>query len=317
MSFDPSNFIPVLGRMYPWIYTRLDELRKSEGVVSLNDVQRLLMEDYGLEIHSAALMAPVVTACTAWKSFRRTYDYHGILARFLVVAAEGLNADTVIPLDTLRYLPVPCFYVQAPNVLSDGFDGFFVWVDEGDSLDPLLRLVFVMGNGCFFPYSYVQLKADTPIGGCLPDALTITAPVIREAVLGCEGACGLLSGIPAVPGKFPNVIHNLTVRALQLLFYLVSAEADIEESKTVGEDTSVVRVGPKAGDRLEHIAKLKKTHIRQGHWHRYWIGPKNGDRRQIMKWIEPCVVGEGYLKSSVVSVVYEGGDQYCGASPYL
>ena len=311
MAFDPSNFIPVLGRRYPWIYSRLDSLRRDEQFSSLDAVERLLVETYGVELSCAGSLAPAVCACSAWGVFRRTYSYHETLAGFLVAAAEGLDMDSSLPLDSLLYLPVPCAYIQAPGIIAESVDGFYAWMEQKDGVDPVYRFVFVIADGAFCPSSYIRLTPEASLGGCLPDAMAVTAPAVLAAAQGNDAALALLSGVPAVPGKLGNVIHNLTVRAVQLLLYLVSIDADIEVPQEraeggspapAGEGTPPVIVGSKAGERLRHIAAQKKVHIRQGHWHKYWVGPRNGDRRQVAKWIEPVVVGEGRLKASTVVV---------------
>ncbi|MBK8755508.1 MAG: hypothetical protein IPL99_29500 [Candidatus Competibacteraceae bacterium] len=32
------------------------------------------------------------------------------------------------------------------------------------------------------------------------------------------------------------------------------------------------------------------SHLRRAHWHGYWVGPKEGDRRFILKWIAPTLI---------------------------
>ena len=34
-----------------------------------------------------------------------------------------------------------------------------------------------------------------------------------------------------------------------------------------------------------------RPHIRRAHWHSYWIGPKDGERKVILKWLPPVLVG--------------------------
>ncbi|MBK8536317.1 MAG: hypothetical protein IPL59_15025 [Candidatus Competibacteraceae bacterium] len=33
-----------------------------------------------------------------------------------------------------------------------------------------------------------------------------------------------------------------------------------------------------------------RPHLRRAHWHGYWVGPKEGDRRFILKWIAPTLI---------------------------
>lgn len=34
----------------------------------------------------------------------------------------------------------------------------------------------------------------------------------------------------------------------------------------------------------------KRAHTRRGHWHHYWTGPKNGERKLILKWTAPTFI---------------------------
>lgn len=34
-----------------------------------------------------------------------------------------------------------------------------------------------------------------------------------------------------------------------------------------------------------------RPHVRRAHWHSYWVGPRNGDRRRELRWLPPIPVG--------------------------
>ena len=36
-----------------------------------------------------------------------------------------------------------------------------------------------------------------------------------------------------------------------------------------------------------------KTLSRRGHWHHYWVGPRDGDRELILKWVAPMFINSG------------------------
>lgn len=47
-----------------------------------------------------------------------------------------------------------------------------------------------------------------------------------------------------------------------------------------------------------------RPHMRRAHWHHYWIGPRDGDRKLVLKWIPPTMVGVGKeIKSPTVHLV--------------
>lgn len=303
MAFEPSELISLLGRRYLGCYSRLDAMCHDGKYPVISQAERLLAESYGTEASSAASMAPVLCAGAVWNIFKRSYAFNDTLAGFLISAAESLELSAELPLEGLRHLPLPCVHIQAPDAIGKGIDGFFAWVEDSDDIVPVLRLVFAFDNMEFFLSSHICLMPEASVGDCLPDAMTVTAPVIWAAAQGNDRAWALLSGVPAVPGKLGNVIHNLTARAVQLLLYLVSVDADVPEAAVPdGRTAQTVSVGTQAGARLREVASQKRSHIRQGHWHKYWVGPKTGERRLVAKWIEPVIVGDGRIKASKVTL---------------
>ena len=38
-------------------------------------------------------------------------------------------------------------------------------------------------------------------------------------------------------------------------------------------------------------AHLRRAHLRRGHWHGYWTGPRDAERRFRYRWLSPMVVG--------------------------
>lgn len=46
-----------------------------------------------------------------------------------------------------------------------------------------------------------------------------------------------------------------------------------------------------AGDLTQQTGRGVKPHLRRGHWHGYWTGPRDGERRFIYKWLMPIAIG--------------------------
>ena len=46
-------------------------------------------------------------------------------------------------------------------------------------------------------------------------------------------------------------------------------------------------------ERGEKTGRTVRPHMRRAHWHHYWIGPRNGERRLVLKWVAPTMVGVG------------------------
>ena len=72
----------------------------------------------------------------------------------------------------------------------------------------------------------------------------------------------------------------------------------IVEEHYVGRTVTLVREKSAAGESKDSGAS-KQTHWRRGHWHRYWIGARDSDDRQLVpKWLKPVLVaGEGEAKA--------------------
>lgn len=51
----------------------------------------------------------------------------------------------------------------------------------------------------------------------------------------------------------------------------------------------------------EGITRHVMPHVRKAHWHRFWTGPKNGDRKLVVKWLPPIPVNVD--KGEVITTV--------------
>jgi len=98
-----------------------------------------------------------------------------------------------------------------------------------------------------------------------------------------------------------------------LVAYISSVNADINKVYTPRKDLKpnpkkrrskahVYEVGFRLGSELREYQKYvaehskpkggkKRPHIRRAHWHRFWTGPRNGERKINIKWIPPVFVG--------------------------
>lgn len=42
-----------------------------------------------------------------------------------------------------------------------------------------------------------------------------------------------------------------------------------------------------------------RPHVRRAHWHGYWTGPRDGERKFILKWLSPILVGDGDIPVTI------------------
>jgi hypothetical protein len=113
--------------------------------------------------------------------------------------------------------------------------------------------------------------------------------------------------------------------------YICSEGADIADpddpawrpmrrTRTPAKRTRQVAVGYRIGTALRHARvggagrggthASPAAHLRRAHWHHYWVGPRNGERRLELRWIPPVAVGA--LPDTVGVLGVRGAPQYIG-----
>ena len=104
--------------------------------------------------------------------------------------------------------------------------------------------------------------------------------------------------------------------------YLCSANADIIPSYTPQKNlkrnnakrrstASWYEVGYRIGSELRAYRRSTsrtlggggwtvRPHMRRAHWHHYWVGPRDGERKLVLKWLAPTMVGVGKIGAATV-----------------
>lgn len=108
---------------------------------------------------------------------------------------------------------------------------------------------------------------------------------------------------------------------ISLLLYLCSEAPDVDDEREPGvspsrpkptrtkrgwrlfpaEKPRIWTVGRHLGQQLRKTSaeltvetgRSVKPHLRKGHWHGYWLGPRKSERKFIYKWIMPMIVSGG------------------------
>lgn len=312
------------------IYGRLDllEAEKESGVLSWPDFCPIPLDiaegpvsdslrDWDAlteNVKSGSVSAAV--ACWAWAKTKIVYQFDQELMELLSSQAQKAE-DSEVPVEILAHLPYPSTFIKIP-VWKSGIEnspGFFAWIDSNRK-SGAKSLHLLAGNpmtGMTFS-TFLQLYPGKTIRECI-DA---TISFMRKSD-------PLHKNMNYVEREWD--FHR---KAIQLILYLVSENADIEsgpppeldnpqKAKKGRKKKSTVKVknvgfrigatirkakaAPTAHTEEPGHGSKKSPHSRRGHWHHYWTGPRDGERKLVLKWVAPTFINANSGKPDTV-VVY-------------
>lgn len=269
----------------------------------------VLLETPPFAIHDLAPLA----ALGAWRYTQGIYRFDGELLQAL--------GDTVItgdlPTEVLFCLPEWCVFAETPGMSWQGrpLDGFFAYLEwDGKAERAELRFVFALqGEERLIAAIAVHL-GPWPLAEALEKAVKVAQEQAIKSKID-------MSGLPEAVADCSGDLHSL----ISLLLYICSDEPDIQghqtgdypryaKPKKVHGDwmlfpppkPKIWRVGEELGKALRTAsAQAKQTvksdnsgkrpHIRRGHWHGFWSGPKTdkasgNQRKYSCKWLPPTLV---------------------------
>lgn len=261
-------------------------------------------------LHSMA-----VTACYLWRKNKSVFSFDDDLSRVLTEQVDDLKDTDVLPSDILTHPPYPCTFVKT-NVFN-GFSGFWYWVWQG--ADPNVSELYVV-------FVAIDMENSSGLGMKLLHGRTIRE--CWDATL--EDPEYILSRDATVsPCVSQQCLNNLLV-AMQFILYLASENADVQDvpqaeaprgRKKRGQildkasEVKEKAVGVRIGNAIRKIKSPShpssqggtgtkvRPHSRRGHWHHYWTGPRDGDRKLVLKWTAPTFIHIDEFRNDTV-VVY-------------
>lgn len=245
-----------------------------------------------------------IAACWSWAKNKIVYHFDVELLQMLAEQAEKAeNAE--IPAEILVNLPYPCIFITAPlTVEGENYaNGFFAWVDDNKE-SKTKDLHFYIGDtksGRGFS-SYLQLHTGKTIRECID----LTISFLREND-------AFYKEMDYVEKEW--AFHR---NAIQWILYLLSENAEItsgpapeldntqksQKGKKKKSSVKVKNVGFRIGAAIRKIkaqpspsaetepgtGSKKSPHSRRGHWHHFWTGPRDGERKLILKWVAPTFI---------------------------
>jgi hypothetical protein len=307
----PREILTAIGRRYLHAWKVCDEFRAGKGsdlpdwpdwcFLPLPAMYPIVSDgrDVDLPEHQA-LDVYRLAALSAWRMTQGVYRFDP--AVFDAVRDTPVSGD--LPHEVLFRLPEWAVYVETPGLLYGGesLHGFFAHLDFAlDTATAELRLL-LDGEGALDPLGL-------PLGPW-PLAESIARTLASS---GTEAA-------RAAPASAGAGLRAVVEPLVSLLLYLCSQAAEIGDgSRRPGnpqpkrtkrgtrmfqaEKPTAWDVGVRLGAALRRAYQAEQTrspsegtrpgpkpHIRRAHWHGFWSGPLEGQRRFGLRWLPPTAV---------------------------
>jgi len=314
LGLPPKALLREIGRKYPQAWQQFKLFRAGKGnnlpdwpdwcYVPMAAGYAILSQ--GLDnphLYELRLSPAVMTAAATWRVSQGVYRFDADLYNSLV----SQPMDDKLPCDALFRLPEWCVYIETigASYLGKLIDGFLAHL-EHDANDGRaeLRFVFLCSDG-----SMVQLPlhlGDWTIEEGL-DRMQ------REAARQAEK-----QGITYPAEGIGTELAPYVVPFLQLILYLCAENADMPQVRhpntrvrmsgqvDVPREPRFWSVGERIGAAIrqyrnqEGLSRPGKTqgthasprpHIRRAHWHHFWTGSRDGERKLVLRWLPPIPVG--------------------------
>jgi hypothetical protein len=261
--------------------------------------------------------AVTLSALASWRIHKQIFEFDEDMEEILYEQAD----DIVIPVDVLRSLPYPCIYIKTKKMNYDGFFAFF----ESDLRTGQLELRFLpfFDNGVTVDLLPIYVTEGLTVKEGLQNAFD-TALAQPKTMKRIQEDSSLKDELEK---QFEKTLR-ISKKLMQLVLYICAQNAEIAENpdqkkiyrKPKSEDSIKDRyrevqkwdVGKQTGENIRKyhknnsvqyasesngtrtgISTPKKPHIRSGHWHHYWIGPHEGERKLVLRWLAPTFIHDG------------------------
>lgn len=306
----PVNHLNTASKLYPRAWQQVDTYRSDRGR-GLPDWPTwcfMPMAAWCAIVTEGGALTPQLLPDVGRLAAIGTWRYSQGIYRFDDDARRAI-ADTVpngeMPVEVLYRLPEWCIYIETPGMTftGDALHGFFVHLewDANTHRHELRFLLDCESNLIPLPLHIGKWTLTEAVDRALEESL-------KQA---------RLAGVPesAVdPGEIAAQLFGL----VSLLLYVCSDEPEIDDEREPGVHPQRARptktkkgwrlfpakrpriwtVGRELGQRLRAVSgdetgRTVTPHLRRAHWHGFWSGPRDGERRFGYKWLPPTVVGSG------------------------
>ncbi len=326
----PKQILREISRRLPDVWNQVKRFRADKGK-TLPDwpdwCYLPLAAGYAISTQGGSLNAnlfdsilspAVITAAASWRVSQGVYRFDADLYNSLF----DQPLDGKIPCNVLKRLPEWCVYIETTKVKFSGKSVIGFWAHmENDMNDGRMELRMVL------------ICAE---GDIIPIPIHLGNWTIEDGLSRMLEQSNRQTNIYANP-VLPNI--NFTseiVPLVQLVLYLCADNIDIpvppkhpsarirmSGQVDVPKETRVWTVGERIGSSIRKYRNQNteqsepsqteahaspRPHIRRAHWHHFWVGPKNNDRKLVLHWLPPIPVrmDEEYEGPSVIHKVKQG-----------
>ena len=326
----PESLIAKWDVMRPGIWRDMDTLQATKAVGELDwpdecaipiSAAASVIQKSGTDIITAFRAAAEVTACYLWRKNRVIYQFDHTLAEALWAQANEMDEDEELPVDLLLHLPYPCIYVST-NIV-DSFVGFFAWIEWDSNVHRYeLRASWKFSSDGGTLAQMLHILPGQTLGQCVEDTMAQAIQNLKYVPPG---------EMYELPKEITKEAVALSLFAAEVILYINSLEPDIRRSR-IGANKQKrnrgkirptakppvvydmgVRIGAalrKAAPRSQAPAQTgtgssKRPHLRRGHWHHYWTGPKSdpASRKLVLKWTPPTAIHPDAATDSRATVI--------------
>lgn len=249
-----------------------------------------------------------LSAIGSWRYSQGYYDYNPDV--YSALTATPVAGD--IPCGALLRLPEWCVYIATPGLTHDSVPvhGFYAHM-ESDARDGRMELRLLLD--CESGFVPVPLHlGDWSVAEGIERMAQESARMQQYHEIAVQRPSQEVQDAAAAE------LARVTGIALSLILYLCSEEPEIEDDRQpdarphlnrpqrtkrgkrifVPERPRVWDVGKPTGERLRRAIAVHVTrhgvrpHIRRAHWHGFWSGTMDGERKFAYRWLPPIIVGD-------------------------
>lgn len=312
----PKQILRDIGRRWPEAWQQVKKFRAGKGK-DLPDWPNWcyipLAAGYAIHTQGADYSGPimdfkcgpgVITAAAAWRVSQGVYRFDADLYNSLI----SQPLDDKLPCEALHRLPEWCVYIEAfPNASFCGqpFSGFFAHLEKDmDDGREELRFVLMMDDGDNIPMpihlgdwtldeglQLMQVKAQKNVSKLVPgfnlppvDYVKDVAPLLQLVLYLCADNIDM-PNLPVHPKTRVRMSGQVDVPR-ELKFWAVGERIGAAIRKCRNTEGSLSESEKTPGTHAS-----PRSHLRRAHWHHFWTGPREGERKLILRWLPPVPVG--------------------------